>query len=106
MNILTRFSVVHTLSQSDISLIDTTANFLYRNEPSDEFFKRLIYSIAGEFLQTIEPSFDIKQPKAMKLIITLFNHSEKLLSKIDYIVSLCNYSTKNCEQLQKGEFDL
>lgn len=106
MNILTRFSAVHTLSQSDISLINATAKYLYNNEPSDDFFERLICTIAGEFLQSTEPSFDIKQPKAMKLIITLFENSENFLSKINYIISLCNYSTDNCVQLQNGEFDL
>lgn len=106
MNIMTRFSIVHTISQTDISVIDTTASFLYGPDPSDDFYKRLICAIAGEFLQTTEPSFDIKQPKAMKLVINLFNKSKKLLNRINYIVSLCNYSTKNCEQLQKGEFDI
>ncbi|OHT04387.1 hypothetical protein TRFO_28088 [Tritrichomonas foetus] len=106
LDIFVRFSHVHTLSQSDISAIEKTVNNLYGVNPNNDIFHKIINIISGDFLEYQEPAFSIKQPKGMKLIVSLYENSEFFLEKLKYAVNLCQFKSKNCEQCQKGEFDL
>ncbi|OHS93089.1 hypothetical protein TRFO_40620 [Tritrichomonas foetus] len=105
MELFSSFLMVHTISQSELSAIEKVTRSFYDNEPTEQFFRQLLSLVAGHKITDSTPCFVIRQPKAVKLIVNLYEFSSAFPDKLKFITELCQFSSTNCEQLQKGEFD-
>ena len=101
---LTATATQHTITSPEISSLETVIVGLFK-EPSPALFAKIIQLIAGQPLPSMHPSFMIRQPKVLRLLVGVFLGSPMLNDSITFIAKLCQSSVKNREEAHRGEFD-
>lgn len=70
-------------------------------EKSDEYlsvlFTRMIQLLAGDIVSAIYPTFIVKQPVALKLMIFVFYKTPKIKEVSSFILDLCKFSPVNIQ---------
>ena len=94
----------HSISSPEISSLETVIVELF-HEPSPALFAKIIQLVAGQSLPSMHPSFTIRQPKVLRLLVGVFLGSAMLNDSIAFIARLCQASITNREEAHRGEFD-
>ena len=105
MKLFSSFAKVHLMSHYELSAIETCAKQLLGIEPKDDFMDPLFSLIAGKEITNTQEPFPIKQPKAMRLLLELYENSSTFPLRLKNIKKLLKFSSQNCEQCHKSEFD-
>ena len=105
LSFMTCAEMPHNLSSAEISTLETVIVNLFE-EPSPVLFTKIVQLIAGQPLPSTHPSFTVRQPKLLRLLIGVFMKSTMLVDAISFIAQLCQSSVKNREAAHRGEFDL
>ncbi|OHT02708.1 hypothetical protein TRFO_30109 [Tritrichomonas foetus] len=93
----------HKMTQSDVSALETASRKIFGDKSSTALKNKLIGLIAGQtFDSTPEPTFLIKQPKALRLLITLFYDK----NTITFLTELCKYSPINPTLCRVAQIDV
>lgn len=93
-------------NSSQLAAFETAIRRMHGNKPSKAMFDRLIQLLAGEELQDSSPTFLIKAPKVLKLIIGVFSNSDMLNDVFLFITKLCEFSKLNCEAACSAGLDI
>lgn len=105
LSFLTSGEMMHSISSAEILSLELVIVDLFA-EPSPTLFSKIIQLIAGQSLASMHPSFTIRRPKVLRLLIGVFMKSAMLVDAISFIAQLCQSSLKNREEAHRGEFDL
>jgi len=92
-------------SSPELAAIESALVKCFAATPSQQLFIKLVQVIAGKPLATVHPSFSITQPKALRLLVSVFLNSPLLGKVFEFIAELLQYSSKNSEQAHIGGFD-
>ncbi|EAY23633.1 Beige/BEACH domain containing protein [Trichomonas vaginalis G3] len=84
-----------SLTATPLAAIEEAISHVF-GEPTQDLFIRLVQLLAGHPLDSAQPSFLIKQPTALTLILGVFKDTQFLLTIFDFIAKLCEYSSLNC----------
>ncbi|OHT11820.1 hypothetical protein TRFO_18609 [Tritrichomonas foetus] len=74
-------------------------------EPSDEIYNALTSFIAGEKLNEITPTFEIKHPNLLVIYVMAFRKSTKFIPILKLLKDLCYSSRENAHACQIGNLD-
>ena len=99
-------SSIRVIKNTDRNSIENAIQRIYGDDPSKQIFDRLIQLIAGSYLPSLNPSFQIRQPKIVMSILKLYKNSQNLGLVMNYINNLCVYSKYNCIACNKSEIDI
>ena len=97
---------VHPLKITERDAIETAVRTVYGDNPSQKVFERLVQLSAGEYIQSLSPSFHVRQYKVLKTFVLLFSNSDKLADVLVFIKDLCSYAVENAISCNKSEIDL
>jgi hypothetical protein len=95
----------HSLSSSEVLALERAILNLFP-EPTPVVFNRILQLIAGQPLLSMKPSFVIRQPKVLRLLVATFSTSPMLVDTLAFVAKLCQFSPRNCDEAHTGEFDL
>ena len=110
ISMFSAFFSSHKITQSEVSALETAAKNMYGGKSSVELEKQLICLIFAHSKSGIEYKDDeflnkyylIKQPKALKLLLTLFYNKET----INFLINLCKFSPINSYVCRSAQLDV
>ena len=103
---LFNITVNHILTSPEIHAIQTAITNIYGDSPNQHIFVKIVQLIAGQPIANVHPSFIIRQPKVLKLLVTVFINSSIIEQVLDFIAQLLQFSAKNCELVSEDGFDI
>ena len=103
---LTYHSKMHRLKSIETISISTTIQRVVGKNPPQPFFDHLVQLAAGSVTAVPSKSFDIEQPRALRVLIQIFTNSPLLSDIIDFIELLCKHSKENTIKVHQDEIDI
>lgn len=96
----------YTISQKHVMELAVAVKSFNDSEFFNGFTARFIQLLAGEYLPSINPSFIIKQPDILILMLEVFMNDVHLIGVLEFILKLCKYSPQNISECTKTSLDL
>ena len=103
---LFNITVDHILTSPEIHAIQTAITNIHGDAPTQQIFVKIVQLIAGQPIANVHPSFIIRQPKVMKLLVSVFINSEIIEQVLDFVGQLLQFSANNCELVSGDRFDI
>ena len=95
----------HALSRKDLSCIEAGVKTVFGSDYDAEMKLRLASLVAGIRVEKSGELFIIKQPRALRLFLSLFVNSKYFLMITEWFINLCRYSPINAVMCHKGQLD-
>ncbi|OHS96917.1 Beige/BEACH domain containing protein [Tritrichomonas foetus] len=102
---ITLTTMKHSMTTPEFIAVEAAITNVFEGRPTQILFARIVQLIAGQTLPSLHPSFTIHQPKALRLLVAVFQRSDMLSDVFNFIAKLLQFSIKNCEEAHRGEFD-
>lgn len=103
---LTLTATNNSISNVQLDALEKAISNIFDDGPNPALFGKIVQLIAGQSLSSLHPSFTIRNPKALKLLVAVFKSSPILPDAFTFIAKLLQSSVKNCEEAHRGEFDI
>lgn len=95
----------HALTRKDLSCIETGVKNVFGSDYDSEMRLTLASLVAGTRVQRSGELFIIRQPRALRLFLSLFINSKYFPKLIQWFIDLCKYSPVNAVMCHKGQLD-
>lgn len=103
---LTLTAANNSIATPEFMAIEKSIFNVFDGKPNPVLFGKIIQLLAGQALPSLHPSFTIRHPKTLRLLVEVFKSSSMLTDVFSFIAKLFQNSVKNCEEAHHGEFDL
>lgn len=103
---LTLTATNNSITNPHLNALEKAIMNIFEDGPNPTLFGKIVQLIAGQSLSSLHPSFTIRNPKALRLLVAVFKSSPILLDAFSFIAKLFQHSIKNCEEAHRGEFDI
>ena len=96
----------YEITSPEFIALEKAITNIFENQPNQILFSNIVQLIAGQTLPSLHPSFTIRNPKGLRILLTVFKTSTMINDVFTFIAKLLQYSMKNCEEAHRGEFDI
>ncbi|OHT05542.1 hypothetical protein TRFO_26683 [Tritrichomonas foetus] len=93
------------LNQAQLDLLSVSILRVEGESPNSEFFPKLTQLLAGEKLSSTNPTFLIRQPGVLNLLLMCYIHSSQFEQVFTFIKQLLEYSFYNANSSTVAGFD-
>lgn len=101
LDFLIKSSTEENFTPATLAAVEESISNLF-DEPTQDLFVRLVQLLAGQPLESAQPTFIVRHPKIFKLIVGVFKDTQLLLTVFEFIAKLCEYSAVNCAAAATG----
>ena len=106
INLLALMSSYFEISNIEIEALISGLTSFKNPEFKESLYPKFLSLLAGQSVPPTSPNFIIKQPQVIKLIIQVYQTTDKLDKIITLISDLCSFSSKNLEICSESDLDL
>jgi hypothetical protein len=95
----------HQVSGVEVSAISSVIRRIWATDPPHSLFLQLVQWSAGSSAATPEQPFELREPKALLLVLKIFDKSSLLKDILTVIRDLVNFSPQNREKMHAHGID-
>jgi hypothetical protein len=106
LTFLVHMSGVHQFSQVNVSAALWLMRRVWATEPPHSAAVQLVQWAAGSVSATLNAPFDLKNPKALVVLLSIFEKSPLMNDILLFVRDLCNFSQQNSERMHNDEIDV
>lgn len=99
-------ALTQTVQSSQLFALETAIQTVFGNDIPQQLINKIIQMIAGEVVPSLNPTFLIRQPAVLELLLKISLKSNNLRETVQFIDQLCLFSASNCQACHVSEFDL
>lgn len=96
----------HALSRSDIQCIETCVKNVFGSDFGTDMQLKLASLTSGARVERVGEVFIIRQPRALRLFLSLFLNSKHFLCVAEWFIKLCQFSPINAVMCHRARLDL
>lgn len=107
-NIITFYSISdeHHFSNPELLSIQIAIKTIYGTDIPRTIFLKILQIISSSHISVLTSQFEIKEGKALKLLVAIHENSPQFEFAFNYVCELINFSPKNAQMAHKGELDI
>ena len=103
---LANISKEYSINMFDVATLGSSIKRVFGKEPGQSVFMKIVQLMAGQQLNSFNPCFVVQQPKAMRLLVSVFSDSVMARDVLAFVGHLCDYDKENCVRAHDGEVDM
>ncbi|EAY11851.1 Beige/BEACH domain containing protein [Trichomonas vaginalis G3] len=98
-------SVQHKFANPELIAMQNAISIIYRNEPTTNIFVKVLQIISRKHMTFLTNHFDIKEGKALRLLISIHENSSQIDTVLKFVHELISDSVGNAIMAHNGELD-